>query len=211
MAMSAPPVLLLIDSQPLFLEGLAGLLQRAWPDRILKSARDFPTGRATLEEGRVEGVLANWETLRPGEFQELISLSSPAPVIVTTHNADEDIISQAFGAGARGVLPKTMGGEAVKSAIIVALNGGACFPTHALPLFGEARQRTTIRFQGQRQFEVLERLERGMSNKEIARELALSVATVKLHVQTILRSTGARSRFEAVSNARRMGLLPQSA
>jgi DNA-binding NarL/FixJ family response regulator len=60
---------------------------------------------------------------------------------------------------------------------------------------------------GKRELEILIHLERGQSNKAIARALGLSLATVKLHVQSILRSTGARNRVEAIANARRMGLL----
>jgi DNA-binding NarL/FixJ family response regulator len=36
---------------------------------------------------------------------------------------------------------------------------------------------------------------RGLCNKEIARELSLSVGTVKLHVHNILQKTGARNRY----------------
>jgi DNA-binding NarL/FixJ family response regulator len=209
--MIAPATLLLIDCQPLFLEGMIGALRRAWPELAVLTATDFRQACAILGKQDVEGVLANWETLQPGEIGELIQMAAPAPVIATSNGAEESLVSAAFAAGARGFLPKTMGGDAVKSAIVVALSGGACFPNQSLVRLTDVGRRPSARFQGQRQIEVLDRLARGMSNKQIARELGLSVATVKLHVQSILRSTGSRSRFEAVGNARRMGLLPPAA
>lgn len=58
-----------------------------------------------------------------------------------------------------------------------------------------------------RQSDILSLLARGASNKEIARELALSEATVKLHVRGILRTFGCRNRTAAVYRARKLGLL----
>ena len=53
-----------------------------------------------------------------------------------------------------------------------------------------------------RQLEVLRLIEMGQTNKEIAKALGISVATVKLHVQAILNITGARNRTEAALRAR---------
>lgn len=55
-----------------------------------------------------------------------------------------------------------------------------------------------------RQREVLALLEEGRSTTEIATELALSPETVRNHVRHVLRRLGARSRLEAVLEARRL-------
>ena len=49
-------------------------------------------------------------------------------------------------------------------------------------------------------------LVRGLSNKEIGRELGLAEVTVKLHFRTIFRKIGARSRAEAAVIAVKAGL-----
>jgi DNA-binding NarL/FixJ family response regulator len=64
------------------------------------------------------------------------------------------------------------------------------------------RQRLTPR-----QCEVLDLLHRGLSNKLIARQLALSDNTVRRHVQDILEYFGVASRAEATYEARRQGLV----
>lgn len=46
-----------------------------------------------------------------------------------------------------------------------------------------------------REHQVVMLIGRGLCNKEIARELGLSVGTVKLHVHNILQKTGARNRY----------------
>ena len=53
-----------------------------------------------------------------------------------------------------------------------------------------------------RQAEVLRLLERGLSTKQIARELHLSPETVRNHVRHLLRALGVNSRLEAVAAAR---------
>ncbi|MBI3722237.1 MAG: response regulator transcription factor, partial [Fimbriimonas ginsengisoli] len=58
-----------------------------------------------------------------------------------------------------------------------------------------------------RQSDILVLLAGGASNKEIARRLTLSEATVKLHVHRILRVLGGKNRTEAAHLARTLGLL----
>jgi DNA-binding NarL/FixJ family response regulator len=57
-----------------------------------------------------------------------------------------------------------------------------------------------------REREVLALLARGLSNKELARELSVSENTVKTHLANLYAKLGARRRTEALATARRMGL-----
>ena len=59
-----------------------------------------------------------------------------------------------------------------------------------------------------RELEVLEMLAAGRSNQAIARELVVSLDTVKKHVSHVLGKLGAASRTEAVARARQLGLIP---
>jgi two-component system, NarL family, nitrate/nitrite response regulator NarL len=56
----------------------------------------------------------------------------------------------------------------------------------------------------ERERDVLELLDLGLSNKEIARRLSIRALTVKNHVHNILKKTGARSRGEAAARQRRL-------
>ena len=61
-----------------------------------------------------------------------------------------------------------------------------------------------------RELDTLEPLGKRLSNKEIARELSVSVETVKTHVQNILQKFGVANRREAIDKARERGLLEDS-
>jgi LuxR family maltose regulon positive regulatory protein len=59
-----------------------------------------------------------------------------------------------------------------------------------------------------RELEVLGRLAAGSSNRDIARDLVVSLDTVKKHVGHVLGKLGAANRTEAVARARQLGLIP---
>lgn len=52
-----------------------------------------------------------------------------------------------------------------------------------------------------RELDVIEAISAGLSNKAIARELGISLHTVKFHIESLLRKLGARTRAEAVAKA----------
>ena len=52
-----------------------------------------------------------------------------------------------------------------------------------------------------RELDVVEAISAGLSNKAIARELGISLHTVKFHIESLLRKLGARTRAEAVAKA----------
>jgi len=78
----------------------------------------------------------------------------------------------------------------------------------AARLRGDAPQyRECVRLTA-RELDVLTYLGHGRPNRQIAARLSISLHTVKTHVQNIMLKLGARTRFEAVVQARRIGLLP---
>lgn len=204
------PAILLVDSHPLFLDALAGALLRAWPGADVAVASDVEAGVTKLEAIAADIVLASVDALGEAEtsnLEALVRAANGAPVIALSHRIDGEAIARALTAGARGYLPKTMTGDAICGAIVLALSGGVCLPPQALAnVVGRAPSPVRAP-RSRRESEILMHLARGASNKAIARDLGISVATVKLHVQSILRATGAKNRTEAIANARRMGML----
>jgi PAS domain S-box-containing protein len=59
-----------------------------------------------------------------------------------------------------------------------------------------------------RQQEILELVASGLSTKEIAEQLSISIETVRNHLRRVLRELDAHTRIEAVATAQRLGLLP---
>jgi LuxR family maltose regulon positive regulatory protein len=59
-----------------------------------------------------------------------------------------------------------------------------------------------------REKEVLHHLARGMSNREIADALIVSIGTVKAHTHNIYEKLDAANRVQALSRAKELGILP---
>jgi len=59
-----------------------------------------------------------------------------------------------------------------------------------------------------RELEVLRLIAAGRSNQRIARELVVTLDTVKKHVSHVLGKLGAANRTEAVTRARELGVIP---
>lgn len=199
-----PLNVLLIDSHPLFAGALASELQRAWPGTACVLAASLEGGLRSLRSEAFDVVVANSDLL-DGQLEQLVRAAALAPVVITSDRIEHDKALQAFALGVSAYLPKTMAGRAITGAISVVLGGGTCLPSQDIATaVAQASARVP---RSRRESEILAHLARGASNKIIARELGLSVATVKLHVQAILRSTNARNRVEAIANARKMGML----
>jgi LuxR family maltose regulon positive regulatory protein len=62
----------------------------------------------------------------------------------------------------------------------------------------------------ERELEVLQLIAHGLTNREIATRLFLSVNTVKVHSRNIYGKLGAHSRTQAVARAQALGILPST-
>jgi DNA-binding NarL/FixJ family response regulator len=125
---------------------------------------------------------------------------------------DEAHASEAWTAGARGLLLRQTDAEKLEAALLAVSQGlvtldpsltAAIMPT---PDFAEHPPPPTEALTP-RELEVLQLLAEGLPNKTIARRLDISDHTVKFHVNAILSKLGAQSRTDAVVRATRLGLI----
>lgn len=147
-------------------------------------------------EGRLGGAAATGTIVRQHAVPVLV---------VTTYGTDADILS-AIEAGATGYLLKDAPTEELARAIRSAAAGEV-----ALGAKVQRRLLGRMRAPGEslsaRELEVLRLVEAGRSNDAIARDLFVSVATVKSHLAHINVKLGTRSRTEAAATARGRGML----
>jgi NarL family two-component system response regulator LiaR len=136
-----------------------------------------------------------------------------AHVIVLTSFLDDDHVLPAIKAGATGYLLKDASAEELLQAIEAASRGQARL--HPMVAKRLMEQVTTPRAEvgagaqlTPREIDVLRLLARGLSNKEIARELVTSERTVKGHVSNILSKLGLADRTQAALFAVREGIAP---
>lgn len=131
-------------------------------------------------------------------------------VVLTSFAEDEDVIG-AVSAGAAGYVMKDIAPDELARTLLTVAEGGTAFDDEVAARF--AARRRGARGDGEilspRELEILRLMARGLANRQIAKELWISEATVKSHVSHILAKLGQSDRTQAVVFAMRCGLVPQ--
>jgi DNA-binding NarL/FixJ family response regulator len=146
--------------------------------------------------------------------EHLIALGARARVVVLTTYTDDEWVFAALRAGARGFLTKDAGADEIRSAILTVSAGEAQLdPSVQRRLLDVLGKGDAVQVPESnpdnltpREVAVLGLIATGRSNSEIARELFVSDATVKTHVNHLLAKTGMRDRAQLVRYAFRHGL-----
>jgi len=125
-------------------------------------------------------------------------------VAILSGNAPEGIAQDAIDQGAIGYLPKTMTAQSLVHAVRFMAAGETFVPVSHMS--GQDAANPVRQILSRREAEVLNGLCRGLSNKEIARELDLQEVTIKLHVRTLCRKLEAKNRTHAAMIAKEAGL-----
>ncbi len=207
---------LIADDHPLFREGMRGRLDRVADVAVVGEAA---SGDEAVELAhKLEPDVILMDIKMPGlngiEATREIQRASPQiGVLVLTMFEDDDSVFAAMRAGAKGYLLKDSGGEGVVHAIRAVASGEAVFgPGVAERMIGffsapraAAPQRAFPELT-EREEEVLSLVAQGKSNQEIARQLFVSLKTVRNHVSNILLKLQVADRAQAVIRARDAGM-----
>lgn len=191
--------LLLIDDHPIVLEGMRVLLQARMP-KVLTFTH--PTLSAGLASG-ITPDLVGLDIMLPGinglDGIALVREKWPnARVFMLSSQYDASTQAEAFARGAIAFVAKDTTSAQIVGAIQTLVQGD-------VPLTDEgAFDANSLT---RRQFEVLELLHQGLSNKAIAYRLEITDNTVRRHLQHIFNYLGVASRTEASFEARRRGLV----
>jgi DNA-binding NarL/FixJ family response regulator len=202
---------LVADDHPLYRDALRNLVCAAFDDVEVSECEDIASALRCLREGTVDLVLLDLSMPDADGLDGLRQLrdASPAtPVIICSAHDDPALVRESFRLGVSGYLPKSSGTEVTRHALQLVRSGGVYVPSEALietvvkDLSSETGGNKGTNRSGAdltpRQLAVLALLEKGMSNKAIARELDIGEITVKAHVSAILRKLGVDNRVQAV-------------
>mgnify|MGYP001253810310 CR=1 FL=1 len=211
---------LLIDDHALVRQGLEQLLQ----SRAVEVVASAGSGHEGIElaltlktdiiliDVKIPGI-SGTETLKLLREQGIA-----VPVLMLTMSREEEDLQAALRNGATGYLLKDMDHEDLVPALQDAMQGNNVIAKELIGSLTRLVQGQTAKPAAKpatsnllseltpRELEILRHLAEGQSNKEIGRALDITDGTVKLHVKSILRKLGIRSRVEAAVLAVEHGL-----
>lgn len=205
--------LLIVDDHPVVRDGLRGMFESAPGFRVLGEASNGVEAVDLTTALDPDVILMDLRMPGGGGVDAIAELTlrrARAKVLVlTTYDTDSDTLP-AIEAGATGYLLKDAPRDELFNAVRAAADGRTVLsPAVASRLVSAVR---TPRAPGNeplsaREREVLALVARGTSNREIARELFISEATVKTHLTHLYTKLGVKDRAAAVATAYQRGIL----
>lgn len=132
---------------------------------------------------------------------------SEIDVIMLTVHEDLSLVFDALRAGACGYLDKSTPEEKILESIREITEGGAPMSYKIAKLVVSSFQQKTESSLTNREQNVLDELCRGLSYKEIAYKLFISVGTVRHHIKNIYHKLHVHSKSEAVAKALKQGII----
>ncbi|MBB6143660.1 DNA-binding NarL/FixJ family response regulator [Silvibacterium bohemicum] len=196
-----------VDDHPLLREGIAAVIQGE-PDMELVA--EATNGQEAIEGFRIHRPdVTLMDIQMPGMdgVDTMNAIRSEFPgsrfIILTTYQGDAQAL-RAIRAGAAGYLLKNMLRKDLLDTIRVVNSGKRVIPPVVAAKLAEHLGDDVL---SDREIDVLRSVAAGNSNKLIAEKLAISEATVKGHMKSILSKLGANDRTHAVTIALNRGFI----
>jgi DNA-binding NarL/FixJ family response regulator len=198
------------DTEPIAIEGLRGLLEATEELRVVSAESTLGDGMDAVRALRPAVLLVDKALGMHAVLDWLMALRQmdrrPA-VIVWGAALSESEALRILQAGATGVIRKTSKLDSVM-ACVRAVAAGRSWMEDSVMLQRDRPYRVARSPLTGREVEVMELVERGLKNKDIAIALGIRIGTVKIHLKHIFEKTGIRGRYGlALSGLKEKGLL----
>ena len=205
-----PHTVAVCDTQPITAEGLKNLLASTadlkflTPVGSLDAAKqiidEMAPGIIVLDKGFGMRTVLDW-------IQDLkLTETSPAVVVWGVSMTEAEAL-RLLQAGARGIVRKTAGLASILTCLRTVLAGKSWMEDSVFRT-PPGQERYAHSELTARERQVLDLVEQGFKNKEIALELGIRPGTVKIHLKHIFEKTGVRGRYGlAISGLRDKGIV----
>lgn len=205
-----------VDDEELVREGLVAIVDSDPGLTVVGAAADGASAVETVR--RTDPDIVLMDVRMPGvdgieATRQIVRSSSRTRVLILTTVELDEVVFDALRAGASGFLLKSVPREQLWSGIRAVCAGDALLaPSITRRLIevhlarGPARDGSSLTLTG-RQTDVVRLVARGLSNREVARELHLAETTVKGYVSEVLNRHGLRDRAQLVVLAYESGLV----
>ncbi|HRV92534.1 MAG TPA: response regulator transcription factor [Anaerolineae bacterium] len=211
-----PTKLLIVDDHTVVRRGIEMIISTEPGLDVIGEAKDGQEAFNKVKELQPDIVLMDLNMPKVNGVEAIMKIKEGSPktkVLVLTAYIDNENVSAAMKAGADGYTLKEVDSDILIGAIRSISQGG-------MPLHPQAAR---FLFQGEpkpaepalteeinltdRELNVLELITQGLNNRKIAKELNLSIGTIKIHVSNILSKLGVSSRTEAAVKATQLDIV----
>lgn len=193
---------MLIDDHPVVRAGPRAILNGFEDVDVVAEGAD---GADALEATRAEVDVIVCDIQMPGmdgitATRRLRAADGPPVLVLTTYDTQADIVA-AVEAGALGYLLKDAPEQVLHDAVVATAAGRRTLSPEVADALAERLSRPAEAL-SPREIEILRALETGAGNRELARRLFISEATVKTHLVHIYQKLGVENRTAAIAAAR---------
>jgi DNA-binding NarL/FixJ family response regulator len=199
---------LVVEDHNVVRQGLVALLNLVEDIQVVGEAADGEEAVVQFRSHHPDVTLIDLRLPKLSGVEVIQRVRSETPqarfVVLTTYDGDEDIY-RALKGGAKAYLLKGMTTEELITTIRAVHSGRSHIPAAIAERLAERMGTEDLT---PRESQVLEQIVSGKSNKEIATELAITEATVKTHINTLLGKLGVEDRTQAATAAIRRGIVP---
>ncbi|MBI6628556.1 response regulator transcription factor [Pontibaca salina] len=188
---------MLADSNPLVLSAMSAVFERDRRFSLVATTATAEGFLGTVMRIPVQVGVIDWNlpVLGGARLLEVLREHEKAPRLVVYGDERSDAHRSAMGAGAAGFAPRSGPVEGLLETCASVAEGKMVFP------FLDVRelQRDPIQSLSRRERVMLETLSQGLTNRELAKELNISINTVKFHLSNLFEKLSVRNRAQAIA------------
>lgn len=204
-----PIRLIIVDDHPVVRDGLRGIFADD-AFEVVGEAADGPEALAVAARTSPDVVLLDLRMPKMGGAEVIRRLREQRPdarvLVLTTYFDDADVVP-ALEAGAAGYVLKDTPRAELRRAVQAAARGETVLSPSVAGVLAQKAREPEPRALSPRESEVLGLIARGATNREVARRLFITEATVKTHLLHIFAKLEVKDRAAAVAVAYESGLL----
>ena len=211
--------IVIVDDHKLFLEGLSVLISELNSNFEIETSSDPHAFVLSLDQPRTIDLLICDLLMTPVNGLSVIRAFRKAfprtPVLVLSGTTLDPPVAELRHLNVKGFLHKSIELNEMKSAVSIVLSGQTCFPDNIADLMeksidydlGADLPPQPAPELSPRQFEVLQMIAEGASNRNISERLDLSENTIKTYIKQLFLALDVNTRTSCVRRAQQIGLI----